>query len=161
MDNWDHKSKYFQWDYMKHKMFRFRARITLVLLGSSQQGWVRSVGMSLLLSWLHRQGGVEGKGFWCFIPLLSVGYTSMVTVRVGFTSDVSLLPTYLLNGKLCYAQGGNCSQSQHMGPISGSIPASSDVQGTWLGFQVLACQKLAPPSILIVTQETRETVERS
>lgn len=56
MDNWDHKSKYFQWDCMKHKMFRFRARITLVLLGSSRQGWVRSVGMSLLLSWLHLRG---------------------------------------------------------------------------------------------------------
>lgn len=84
---------------------------------------------------------MEGEGLWCFIPLLSVGCTSMPTIRVGFTSDISLLPMYLLNGKLCYAQGGNCSQSQHMGPISGSIPASSDVQGTWLGFQGLACQK--------------------
>lgn len=162
-DNWDHKSKYFQWDYMKHKMFRFGAWNTVVL-GSYQQGWVRSVGMSLLLSWLQRWVSQERASFWCVVHFLSVWYTCIASISVGFPSDVSPLLTHPLDGKLSYPR----FTSRKMRPVTTHAfnywqhPGIHWCIWDLAGFSVFAltCQK-HPPSVLRVAREIWEGAEVS
>lgn len=94
-------------------MFRFGAWNTVVL-SSYQQGWVRSVGMSLLLSWLQHWVSQERASFWCVVHFLSVWYTCITSISVGFPSDVSLVLTHLLDGKLSYPH----FTSRNMRPVT-------------------------------------------
>lgn len=144
-------------------MFRFGAWNTIVLLGRSQQEWVRSAGTSLFLSWLQHWVGWEGASFWCVVHFLSVWYTCITSIGVGFRSGVSvpdtsvgwetfLFPVYCRNIRLVTAH------TPHLWKHLGIQQCMWDLSG--FSGSVLTCQK-HPHSVLRVAQEIWEGAEMS